>query len=121
MLTRVRPLVRRGDDGAEDFTRARCPVMEPPVWHNLVVRLWRDGDGLKVRFLASRNGRRPAALTLATSAESAVRQFEAWLRSIDADDPPPDLATLEETATRKRRDGRRGDDAAATGRQTPDS
>ncbi len=95
--------------------------MEPPVWHNLVVRLWRDGDGLKVRFLASRNGRRPATLTLATSAESAVHQFEAWLRSIDADDPSPDQTTLPHTATRRRRNGRRDDDAAATDPHTAGS
>jgi len=95
--------------------------METPVWHNLVVRLWRDGDGLKVRFLASRNGRRPVTLTLATSAETAVHQFEAWLRSIGADDQSPDQTTTRETATRERPCGRRDDDGATTDAQTTDS
>ena len=60
--------------------------MKPQVWHTLVVRLWRDGDGLKVRFLASQTGQRPSDLSLATSVESATRQFEQWLRSIEPDD-----------------------------------
>lgn len=88
--------------------------MEPPVWHNLVVRLWRDGDDLKVRFLASENGRRPATSWLATSVESAARQFEDWLRSID-DDARPSPSTL------RRRRGRQDDDDAATDPQTAGS
>jgi hypothetical protein len=95
--------------------------MEPPVWHNLVVRLWRDGDGLKVRFLASRDGGRPATLTLATSVDAAAREFEAWLHSIDPDDPPPDPADHLTPPVHVQRDGRRGDDAAATNPHTPDS
>jgi hypothetical protein len=91
--------------------------MEPPVWHNLVVRLWRDGDGLKVRFLASRNGRRPATLTLATSRDAAARQFEAWLRSIDAGDRPQDQGDGP-APPKEQRHGRHDDDAGATGGQT---
>jgi hypothetical protein len=95
--------------------------MEPPVWHNLVVRLWRDGDGLKVRFLAGRNGRHPATLTLATSVESAVHQFEAWLRSVEQDDAPPVQTTGPAPVTRAPRDGTRDDDAGATEPQTAGS
>ncbi|KQV77380.1 hypothetical protein ASC64_00560 [Nocardioides sp. Root122] len=95
--------------------------MEPPVWHNLVVRLWRDGDGLKVRFLAGRDGRRPATLTLATSVESAVHQFEAWLRSIEQDDAPPVPTSRPAPAARAPRDDTRDDDAGATKPQTADS
>lgn len=95
--------------------------MEPPVWHNLVVRLWRDGDGLKVRFLAGRNGRRPASLTLATSVESAVHQFEAWLRSIESDGPPPVQTSRPAATTQERRDGRRHADAGSTDPETAGS
>lgn len=86
-LTVGQPQRRHGDDDAEDIARAGCSVMEPQVWHNLIVRLWRDSDGLKIRFLVSQTGR-PATstLTLATSIESATRQFEQWLRSIDPGD-----------------------------------
>ena len=62
--------------------------MEPQVWHTLVVRLWRDGDGLKVRFLASRTGQQPSHPALATSAEAATRQFEQWLRSTSPEGGP---------------------------------
>ena len=95
--------------------------MEPPVWHNLVVRLWRDGDGLKVRFLAGRNGRRPATLTLATSVESAVHQFEAWLRSIEPDGSSAVQTSRPETTTQERRDDRRHADAASTDPETAGS
>jgi hypothetical protein len=95
--------------------------MEPPVWHNLVVRLWRDGDGLKVRFLAARDGRRPATLTLATSVESAVHQFEAWLRSIDPDAPAPVQTSDPAATTPERRDGRCHADAGSTEPETADS
>ena len=45
-----------------------------------------DGDGLKVRFLASQTGQRLPDVMLATSVESAIWQFEKWLRSTDPDD-----------------------------------
>ena len=95
--------------------------MEPPVWHNLVVRLWRDGEGLKVRFLASQDGRRPATLTLATSLESATRQFEEWLRSIDVGDRPQDQTGHTDPSTQEQRNSRRGDDVGSTGGHTADS
>lgn len=60
--------------------------MENQVWHTLVVRLWRDGDGLKVRFLASRTDRRQTALSVATTPESATEQFARWLESTDRHD-----------------------------------
>ena len=57
--------------------------MEPPVWHTLVVLVWRDGDGLKVRFLAGRTGGRQTTQSLATTVEAATGQFIHWLRSTD--------------------------------------
>lgn len=94
--------------------------MEPQVWHTLVVRLWRDGDGLKVRFLASQTGQRLPDLMLATSVESATQQFEMWLRSTDPDDEgiyggePPSTPH----ATPRERRSRRSDDGGATGAKT---
>jgi hypothetical protein len=94
--------------------------MEPLVWHTLVIRLWRDGDGLKVRFLASQTGQRLSSLTLATSVESAARQFEQWLRSTDPDAGRIDdgqAASSRRTAPLERR-RRRGDDGGATAANT---
>lgn len=75
--------------------------MEPQVWHTLVVRLWRDGDGLKVRFLAGPTGQRPSNLMLSTSVEAATRQFEQWLRSTG----PDAGGTTRETPRRRWGDG----------------
>lgn len=55
--------------------------MESQVWHTLVVRVWRDGDGLKVRFLAGKTGGRQTMQSLATTVEAATGQFNHWLRS----------------------------------------
>ncbi|MCW2762982.1 MAG: hypothetical protein JWR85_3183 [Marmoricola sp.] len=95
--------------------------MEPQVWHTLVVRLWRDGDGLKVRFLASQTGRTPTS-RLATSLESAARQFELWLRSTDPDAESFDdgEAPARRTTPLERR-SRRGDDGGATDAKTSPS
>ncbi len=93
--------------------------MEPQVWHILVVRLWRDGDGLKVRFLASQTGQRPSNLSLATSVESATHQFEQWLRSSDPGDDSFDRAAPARPPTTPReRRRRRGDDGGAAGAKT---
>lgn len=78
--------------------------------------LWRDGDGLKVRFLASQTGQRLSNLTLATSVESATREFEQWLPSTDPDAGRIDdgqAPSSRRTASRERR-RRRGDDGGAT-------
>ena len=85
-----------------------------------MVRLWRDGDGLKIRFLVSQTGQRPSTLTLATSVESAIRQFEQWLRSTESGDEGLDDGTdpASPPTTPLERRGRRNDDGAATGAKT---
>ena len=75
--------------------------MEPQVWHTLVVRLWRDGDGLKVRFLAGPTGQGPSNVMLATSVDAATRQFEQWLRAT----APDSGGTTRETQRRRWSDG----------------
>jgi hypothetical protein len=90
--------------------------MERQVWHTMVIRLWRDGDGLKVRFLAGRTGQSPSALTLETSVESATRQFERWLRSTGPEDaavddgPSPAQATNDGTRSPRETERRRWGD-----------
>jgi hypothetical protein len=53
--------------------------------------------------------------------ESAVHQFEAWLRSVEQDDAPPVQTTGPAPVTRAPRDGTRDDDAGATEPQTAGS
>ena len=85
----------------------------------MVVRLWRDGDGLKVRFLVSQTGQPPSNLRLATSVESATRQFERWLRSIDpVYERPDDGRAPAPRRTPPRRRRRRGDNRGPTGANT---
>lgn len=97
--------------------------MEPQVWHTLVVRLWRDGDGLKIRFAAGTTGQRPTSLAIATSVESATRQFEEWLLQSDLFDVRPDArpdagAPASRPAMRGQRPGRRGHDVDVTSQET---
>ena len=49
----VRPERRHCDDGARDNGGSRWSTMEEQRWSTLVVRLWRDADGLKIRFMAT--------------------------------------------------------------------
>ena len=94
-------------------------MMKPQVWHTLVVRLWRDGEGLKLRFLTSQTGQQPANLPIATSFEAATREFELWLRSIEPDNEdvtpaPPPTTPMPHTVKRE-------NDAGTTGADTSPS
>ena len=101
--------------------------MEPQIWHTLVVRLWRDGDGLKIRFLSGQIGQRLPNLTVATSVESATRQFEQWVTNADSVDrgsgerqtPAVDGATPRTQARRHHDDA--GNDAGKTDEETAGS
>lgn len=64
-----------GDDAADDRRAAGSAVMTNPVWSTLLVRAWRDPDGLKVRFVsADADG-----AAVETTHDDAVRRFDRWL------------------------------------------
>ena len=93
--------------------------MKPQVWHTLVVRLWRDGDGLKVRFLASPTGQPPSHQMLATTPEAAVAEFARWLCSTEPHDEGFDGTAGTPTGTTPlRRPETRDDDGPAAGANT---
>jgi hypothetical protein len=88
-------------------------TMTEPMWHTLIVRAWRDGDGFKVRF-TTRSGDQPRSTAVDVSVEAACRRFDAWLRSAEADPP----ATPDVTPRRKRRRRTHRHDEQETGEQT---
>ncbi|WP_460655137.1 hypothetical protein [Kribbella endophytica] len=62
--------------------------MTEQLWHTMIVRVWRDRDGLKIRFTT--DDRRPGPVE--ATVEAACRHFESWLRTVDQAAPvvPPD-------------------------------
>jgi len=85
--------------------------MTPQVWHTLVVRVWRDRDGLKIRFLTVDSRQRARSLAVETSMMAAARRFASWLASIE---PVPDPAPGAE------RSNTHDADAASTKSKTTD-
>ncbi len=62
--------------------------MTEQIWHTMIVRVWRDHDGLKIRFTVEDQQQPPRSVAVESSIEAACRQFGDWLRSVDtrADD-----------------------------------
>jgi hypothetical protein len=69
---------------------AHTPNQEPlPVaavaWCTVIVRAWRDGDGLKVRLLKIGSSGDEAAVE--TSVVAASRRLATWLSVVEQDPP----------------------------------
>lgn len=92
--------------------------MITPAWRSLLVRVWRDRDGLKIRFVAVDGRSRQPAFTVLTSVESAVEQFGAWLNSED-DQPAGDPQQAAEAPGQLRRT--RNKDGGSAARDIPGS
>lgn len=58
--------------------------MEEQRWSTLVVRLWHDADGLKIRFMATESSGGLRSVAVEASAESAASRFQEWLAAVSA-------------------------------------
>lgn len=58
--------------------------MTDPGWCVVVVRAWREGDGLRVRLIGTGAGSDRTAVEF--SAADASRRLRAWLTAMTADD-----------------------------------
>lgn len=58
--------------------------MEEQHWSTLIVRLWRDADGLKIRFMATDSRGELHSVAVEASAASAAQRFEEWLAAVSA-------------------------------------
>ncbi|WP_448004483.1 hypothetical protein [Agromyces bauzanensis] len=88
--------------------------MTEQAWHTIVVRAWRDRDGLKIRFMAENANRLSTSVAVEATVESATLRFSDWLHSIDGTSTPPaDLAT-----SVGQREPTRGEDAGTTSGKT---
>jgi hypothetical protein len=94
----VGPLVRRRqDNGATDGTAAGWAPMTIQVWHTLVVRAWRDHNGLKVRFLAVEPTRHTRSLAVETTEANAIARFASWLTLLASEGDVADASGKEGT------------------------
>lgn len=58
-------------------------MTRPTGYTVIVVRAWRDRDGLKIR-MAARSGPEAAGVTaVETSAEAALARFDLWIRDVE--------------------------------------
>lgn len=58
--------------------------MEEHRWSTLIVRLWHDADGLKIRFMATDRGGRLRSVAVEANVASAAKRFEEWLTAVTA-------------------------------------
>lgn len=58
--------------------------MAEEIWHTMVVRAWRDRDGLKIRFMAEDANRFSTSVAVEATVESATHRFVEWLLSVDS-------------------------------------
>jgi hypothetical protein len=59
-------------------------AMEEQHWSTLIVRLWRDADGLKVRFMATDARGHLRSVAVEASVASAASRFQEWLATVSA-------------------------------------
>lgn len=62
--------------------------MTEDIWHTLVVRAWRDRDGLKVRFMADHGDLGLPSAAVDATVDAAVARFVAWLEHVDSEGRP---------------------------------
>lgn len=105
-----RPERTRGDDERGHGRAAWLTPMTEQTWHTIVVRAWRDRDGLKIRFMAENANRLSTSVAVEATVESATLRFIDWLHSVDG--APPAAGDLATSA------GQRGEDAGTTSAKT---
>jgi hypothetical protein len=87
------------------------------IWHTIIVRAWRDRDGLKIRFMAENANQPSHSLAVEASVEAAARRFDEWLLSVDA--ASADLSFPVASGSEQRK-FTRSDDEGATSEETTD-
>ena len=92
--------------------------MTEQIWHTIIVRAWRDRDGLKIRFMAENANQPSHSLAVEASVEAAARRFDEWLSSVDTawTHPASPVASGSEQRGHIRRD-----DEGATSEETTDA
>lgn len=85
--------------------------MTEQLWHTMIVRVWRDRDGLKIRFTAEDRHQPPRPVAVEGSVDAACERFHAWLETV-VSSPPEAMPD----PVRRRRT--QHDDGQETGGQT---
>jgi hypothetical protein len=92
-------------------------AMTEQIWHTMIVRAWRDRDGLKIRFMAGTATQSSHSVAVEATVEAAARRFRDWLLSVEA---TPTHASLPVASDREERKYTQRDDEPATSAETTD-
>ena len=92
-------------------------AMTEQIWHTIIVRAWRDRDGLKIRFMAENSNHPSHSLAVEASIEAAARRFAEWLLRVDAASADPSFPV---GSGNQQREFTRSDDEGATSEETTD-
>jgi site-specific recombinase XerC len=89
-------------------------AMNEQIWHTIIVRAWRDRDGLKIRFMSEDANQSGHSTAVEASIEAAARRFGRWLLSVDAASTHP--ASPVASGSEEREHIHREDDGATPGK-----
>jgi hypothetical protein len=96
---------------------ASLTAMTEQIWNTMIVRAWRDRDGLKIRFMAVNANLSSHSMAVEATVEAAARRFDEWLLSVDTSSTQPPFPVASHAEQRKYT---RRNDEGATSEETTD-